>query len=83
MPRRIFFSEELQEYVVDSMCSCGHLESEHGSKLLPLQNKLKLRLPHEGNCCSGKCKCPKFHWARWVTVIEKATFVKENGLASV
>ena len=63
---KVFFSNELNDYVVDALCACGHLERDHGSQLKPAGHK-KVRLPHDGSCCVGRCPCPKFRWVRWVT----------------
>ena len=49
----------------EAMCVCGHLESEHGSRLQKIGNR-SLRLSNDGSCCCGNCECPKFRWDRWV-----------------
>jgi len=40
----VFYSRKLDNFVVDSMCVCGHLESEHGS-LNKTVNKRIVRHP--------------------------------------
>lgn len=71
-----FFSRALGSMVVDSVCVCGHLETDHGSKLKSIGSGQKMRLPHEGNCCAGSCACHQFTWARWA-VQEEIAHVQE------
>lgn len=70
-----FFSRSLGGMVVGSMCFCGHLESDHGSKLIPCGKGRKTRLSHEGNCCNDNCACDRFTWERWVLKSELETGV--------
>jgi len=67
----LFFSRQHNDYVVDEMCACGHLKSEHGSLLHKLKNKM-LREHSDGNCCAGHCECTQFTFARFVTAKEAA-----------
>lgn len=66
-----FFSRQLGAMIVDEMCQCGHLHSEHGSKLEALGKDKKLRMPNEGSCCAKNCECLKFRWKRWITANER------------
>jgi hypothetical protein len=72
MMRTVFFSRAQGDFVVDELCTCGHLKRDHGSKLKPVcrGSKLKFRLPHDGNCCAGTCPCPHFTFARHIGVEE-------------
>ena len=74
MSRRIRYSRALGDYIVDSRCKCGHLESEHGSETTKLST-LMLRHPHAGNCCESQCACPRFTWESFVTLEEKAAML--------
>jgi len=77
----VFYSEQLGDYVVDELCKCGHLKSEHGSKLTKINEKATLREPHNGSCCTGGCACAQFAFARYVTVEEAAgVVVAKRGL---
>lgn len=69
------FSKAKGDYIVGSMCECGHLERDHGSQTLRISNNRMLRRPHDGNCCKGKCACKRFTWARFVTLTEMAAMV--------
>lgn len=74
------------EVVVDSMCKCGHLESEHGSKSTRLPDGALLREEGHGNCCKGKCACARFTWERFVTLDERADKIiadRKNGQLAV
>jgi hypothetical protein len=66
-----FYSNQLGGVVVDEMCKCGHLKSEHGSRTMSLEDQI-LRESNEGSCCSGSCSCSSFSWARFVTKEEVA-----------
>jgi hypothetical protein len=82
--RSVFFSRKHQNFIVDSMCKCGHLESEHGSlnqTIMP--GKRIVRQPGHGNCCADSCPCPRFTWVRHVTVDEKADMVIAARAASM
>lgn len=70
-----FFSRQLQDYVVDEMCECGHLKSDHGSLNRRINDRVVRLSRDEGSCCKGKCKCPHFTWERWVTADEAADLV--------
>ena len=70
---KIRYSKARGDYIVGSMCECGHLERDHGSQTLKLPNNRLLRRPHDGNCCKGKCACRRFTWAKFVTLTEMAT----------
>lgn len=67
----LFFSQILQDYVVDEMCSCGHLKSQHGS-LTARSARGILRQPHDGGCCHGICDCKRFTFVRYVTIEERS-----------
>ena len=73
-----FFSNQLGGVVVDEMCHCAHLKSEHGSRTLSLGNDQMLRQGHEGSCCAGICACSGFQWARFVTKEEAAQVYKQK-----
>lgn len=75
---RFRYSKARGDYIVGSMCECGHLEREHGSQTLSLPNNRMLRKPHDGNCCRGKCFCKRFTWARFVTLTEMAQMVEQK-----
>lgn len=69
--KKMFFSRQLNDYVVDEMCTCGHLKSLHGSLLHKVKNVM-IREPSDGNCCSGRCGCTQYTFQRFVA-IEEAT----------
>lgn len=71
MCNRIFFSRRLDDFVLDAVCECGHLERDHGSHSKNIGRK-KLRLHDGGNCCVESCGCHHFRWARWLTATEFA-----------
>lgn len=75
MKRSIFYSERLGDFVVDEMCQCGHLKSEHGSLLHKIKDTL-VREANDGSCCSGKCGCRRFTFTRHVTVEERVSLLK-------
>ena len=79
MKRSIFFSEQLGDYVVDELCKCNHLKSEHGSKITKMGDFM-LREHNEGSCCSGGCVCKQFKFERFVTVVEAAEIVASKRL---
>lgn len=56
--------------VKESMCECGHLESEHGSRLQKIDLGRSVRIEHDGGCCCGQCSCPKFCWNHFVDETE-------------
>jgi hypothetical protein len=68
--KKVFYSRELGDYVVDERCECGHPKREHGSVLKKLPENKLLRVPNDGSCCSGQCACTHFRWAGWVTATE-------------
>lgn len=68
MKKLPFFSRSLQAVVVDEMCKCGHMKSEHASKVVKVSNSL-LRLSNQGGLSSD---CPRFTWDGYVTAEEKA-----------
>ena len=72
MKRSIYYSERHGDYVSDEMCECGHLKSEHGSKLMPLNGSTTIRESNEGSCCNGVCACGQFSFARFVLLEEAA-----------
>lgn len=74
MPR-LFFSRVLGDYVVDEMCECGHLKSEHGSRTTRIGGSRMLRQANDGSCCKGRCECKQFTFARFVGLEEKAEMV--------
>lgn len=65
---RWFFSEAHQDTILDSQCSCGHMEGDHGSQMIRIVNGCAVRVPHSGNCCVAGCKCNKFCFEKLVTV---------------
>lgn len=68
---KMFFSRQLNDYVVDEMCVCGHLKSLHGSLLHKFSNSM-IREHSDGNCCSGRCNCPQYTFERFVAAEEAA-----------
>lgn len=66
----LFYSKILNDFVVDSLCECGHLESQHGSFLQDIGEEKKIRVNSGGSCCFDKCFCEKFIWMRWVCLEE-------------
>lgn len=66
-----FFSTRLKDFVLDSVCICGHLQSEHGSRTTKCDDRLVRESGH-GNCCQDACTCPRFTWERDVTSDEAA-----------
>jgi hypothetical protein len=59
-----FYSERRNDWVVDEMCMCGKLRSEHGSLVQRIGDKL-LRLESEGNC--SETHCNKYVFGGFVT----------------
>jgi hypothetical protein len=78
-PFKPFFSEPLNDWVVDEQCECGHLKSEHGSLLTPLDAAHTLRQSHDGSCCS--CSCGRFTFVAHTTAAEYAEIVKRKRVA--
>lgn len=74
MKSSIFYSDQLGDYAVDELCKCGHLKSEHGSKVTNLKSKI-FRESHGGSCCCGSCNCKKFQFSRYVGVKEAAEII--------
>lgn len=65
-----------EDFVMDEMCCCGHLKSEHGSVLVKMRkSKVSLRIPADGGCCEGMCGCKKFRWERFVYTDEYAQII--------
>jgi len=75
--KKLFFSRQLNDYVVDEMCSCGHLKRHHGS-LLHKFKSLMVREHSDGNCCSGHCGCPQFTFERYVGIKEAAQLLADS-----
>jgi hypothetical protein len=67
---KTFYSNQLNDFVADEMCQCGHLKSEHGSLTKRIKNIL-LRNPNSGSCCGFHCECKRFVFSRFVTVDER------------
>jgi hypothetical protein len=74
---KAFFSHQINDYVVDEMCVCGHLKSHHGSLLHKLK-AVMVRDPSDGSCCSGHCDCTQYAFLRFVAVDEAARIVIEQ-----
>lgn len=70
MSHKIFYSKMLKDFVVDSMCVCGHLQRNHGSKTIRVNRVTMVREANDGSCCCGDCPCGQFTWERFVTVTE-------------
>lgn len=79
MKSSIFFSEQIGDYVVDELCKCGHLKSEHGSKTINMKGYM-FRESGKGNCCGGGCVCKKFIFARFVAINEAAEIIASKRL---
>jgi len=59
-----FYSKRLQDWVVDEMCTCGELRSEHGSLVQHVgDTDTLLRLEGEGNMD----ECPRYTFKGFVT----------------
>lgn len=67
-----FFSHLVDDYVVDGICKCGHLESEHGSEVIKVAGK-SVRLNNSGSCCCKNCECMKFTWIKGLKISELAS----------
>lgn len=78
----VFFSNQLNDYVVDELCKCNHLKSEHGSKISNMEGFI-LREPNQGSCCSGVCVCKQFKFEKFVTITEAAKIVASKKLMLV
>jgi hypothetical protein len=63
-----FFSKRLNSNVVDALCQCGRLQSDHCSRVLNIDNAIVRETGH-GNCED----CSQFRWSRWVTEEEVAS----------
>lgn len=72
--RKPFFSRTLNAFVLDEMCVCGHLKSEHGSKIVRSRGAI-IRLHDDGSCCKSGCSCKQFTWLRDVTDDEMAAII--------
>lgn len=57
-----FFSRSLNANVVDALCQCGKLQSEHCSNVISLKGMI---LRESGHGSSENCD--QFRWLRWVT----------------
>jgi len=70
---KVFYSRQLNDFVVNEMCQCGHLKSDHGSLARKIYQTI-VRQPNDGNCCSSNCNCDcnQFTFARFVTADEIA-----------
>ncbi len=77
MSKILFYSESLEDVVVDSVCKCGHLERDHGSQTHKINGKM-IRIHDGGSCCVGKCSCKHFQWDRWVTATEFSNKISAN-----
>jgi hypothetical protein len=62
-----FYSRAKQALVVAERCECGHLKSEHGSKLTRLPNGQMYRQYQHGSCCEDDCPCDQYTFAEYVT----------------
>jgi len=81
---KVFYSRQLDDFVVNEMCQCGHFKSEHGSLVKKIRQTL-LRQPSEGNCCSSHCDCDckQFTFARYVTADEISDIIINQRTATV
>jgi hypothetical protein len=68
----VFFSKALNDFVVDGVCKCGHLERDHGSQMKKLAKGKDIRVSDGGSCCVGSCSCHHFTWVKWITATEFA-----------
>lgn len=82
--RRPYFDHAANDYVMDEMCQCGHLKSDHGSLLVSLRHSQgrKLRLRDDGSCCKQDCHCTKFRWIRFVYTDEYTQIIAARRKAS-
>lgn len=62
-----FYSERRRDWVVDEVCMCGKLRSEHGSLVMKIDDRL-LRLESEGNC--SETNCPHYCFGGFVTAAD-------------
>lgn len=63
-----FFNVLMNDYVIDSVCQCGHLERDHGSINHKLKDNILTRIDDGGTCCVENCKCLHFCWKKWLTL---------------
>ena len=70
----VFYSKQIENFVSDEMCKCGHLKSNHGSLTHRMKDKM-IRERSDGSCCSSHCVCNKFTFMRFVSVDEAAELI--------
>lgn len=58
-----------------ALCKCGHLQSDHGSRLVRIEGGT-YREYHHGSCCD--CACGQFTFHRFVTLTEAAQMLLER-----
>lgn len=82
--KKPYFDHVQNDYVMDEMCQCGHLKSDHGSLTVKLRQSQgrSYRLPDDGSCCAPGCGCKKFRWARFVFTDEYAKIIKDRRTAT-
>lgn len=49
--------------IIDEMCTCGHLQSDHDSSIT---NDATLADLTKGHGACAKCECAKYRWAHFV-----------------
>lgn len=49
--------------IVDEMCTCGHLITNHGHEQIELPDQTILVEGHGGCLC---CNCQQYTWESWV-----------------
>jgi hypothetical protein len=61
-----FYSKARKDFVVDALCECGHLHTEHDSIFFHVDEHTIVREYMEGKCCCEDCSCQRFRWSNWV-----------------
>lgn len=59
-----------------ALCKCGHLSSDHGSRLTPVDKNHTLREYNHGGCC--ECACSMFTFHRYVSLEDAAAIIREK-----
>ncbi len=78
--RTPYYVSQSDDFVMDEMCACGHLKSEHGSRTVKLKasGDRSLRIPNDGSCCNGDCRCPRYRWVRFVYMNEYTDIIRSR-----
>jgi hypothetical protein len=60
-----------------ALCKCGHLQSDHGSRLVQMEGGT-YREYHHGGCCCCDCACKQFTFHRFVSLKEAAQMLLDR-----